>query len=434
MDHVAEAQGAISTFHALRHRNYRLFFFGYAISLIGAWMQVVAQQWLIYRLTGSAAMLGTINFLALLPVGPLALLSGSMADRFSKRAILVLTQSMMMASALILAVLAGSGAVRIWHVVAMAMLLGAANALDGPARQAFMAEMVEGKEDLTSAIGLGSAIMNIARIAGPAVAGVIVATAGEAGAFFITGATFIPIIVGLLLMRLPDRPRELRRPGIGPHLMEAVRYTWGQQSLMVLLSLVAMSAFLSMPYIMLLPVFAQDVLQASAQPLLQVVCARSYDLFTCQSPDALTYGLLMSAMGVGGIIGALLTASLPASAQRGRWLTLGNLSFPALLIGMALSRSLPVTLILLVGIGFSQILQNVLSNTLIQLAVPDELRARVMSFFTLTLLGTMRLGGVQAGVVGDSMGAQVAVGVGALLCLAYSVLVAYHYPAVREMR
>jgi MFS family permease len=424
-----------TTFRALRHRNYRLFFFGQLISLVGTWMQNIAQQWLIYRLTGSAAMLGTISLVAALPLVPMSLWGGSLADRFPKRSIIVVTQTTMMILAFILAVLSWTGAVQVWHVLVLAVALGAANAVDIPARQAFVVEMVEGKEDLSNAIGLNSTIFNAARAIGPALAGVAVAVTGEAGAFFVNGVTFVAVIVSLLMMRLPAHTRAVRQTDLGAHLGEAVRYVRGQQVVMVLMSLVAVSAFLSMPYSTLMPVFASDVLHDSALPALDLVCNQVGGLFgaDCQSPDALTYGLLMAATGLGAVIGALFVASLPENAHRGRWLTVGNLLFPALVVVVALSRSFSLTLALLVGIGVSFVAQNALVNTLIQIAVPDSLRGRVMSFYSLTFQMMMRLGGMQAGVLGDSLGAPFTVGIGAALCLMYGAFVSVRFPRIRKL-
>ncbi len=420
------------TFRALRHRNFRLFFFGQLISLVGTWMQTIAQQWLVYRLTGSAAMLGLVSLVGLIPLLPLSLWGGSLADRFPKRAILLVTQAAMMILAFILAGLTWTGLVEVWHVLVLAAALGAANAVDIPVRQAFIVEMVEGKEDLSNAIGLNSAIFNAARAIGPAVAGLAVATTGEAGAFLVNGVTFIAVIAGLLLMRdLPATLPPTRTVRLGVHLIEAVRYVRGQQVVLVLLSLVAVSAFLSMPYTTLLPVFAQDVLSESARPVLDWLSASGW--FTFQAPDALIYGLLMAATGLGAVTGALFVASLPGSARRGRWLTLGNLGFPALLLGLALSRSFALSLILLVGVGFSFVTQNALANTLIQIIVPDALRGRVMSFYALVFQMMMRLGGGQAGALGDMLGAPLTVGLGALVCLIYGAFVAWRYPRVRNI-
>lgn len=427
------APGRPSVFRALRHRNYRLFFFGQMISLVGTWMQTIAQQWLVYRLTGSEAMLGVISAIGLIPAVVLSPWAGSLADRFPKRSIVTIAQCAMMVQAFILAALTWTGLVQVWHVMVLAVMLGAANAIDIPARQAFVVEMVEGKQDLTNAIGLNSTIFNAGRALGPAVAGVAVATTGEAGAFFVNGLTFIAVIVGLLMMRLPPMPQPARRARLGAHMLEGVRYIIGHQTVMVLMSMVAVSAFLSMPYTTLLPVFAKKVLQQSAQPLLDVMCTGSRALLDCREPDALTYGLLMAATGVGAMLGALFVASLPASARRGRFLTMGNLLFPTLLIGLALSPSFVVSLLLLIGIGFNFVTQNALTNTLIQITVPDELRGRVMSFYSLTFQGMMRLGGMQAGLVGQLWGAPIAVGIGAVVSLAYGAIVAWRYPAVREM-
>ena len=424
-----------TTFRALRHRNYRLFFFGQMISLIGTWMQTIAQQWLVYRLTGSAAMLGMVSLLGILPLLPMSLWSGSLSDRFPKRTIIVVTQTVMMILAFVLAALTWSGGVQVWHVMVLSVALAAANAVDIPARQAFIVEMVDGKEDLTNAIGLNSAIFNAARAIGPALAGAAVAMTGEAGAFFLNGVSFIPVIASLLMMRLPAQPRVTQRTRLGSHLAEAARYVRREQVVLVLISLVAVSAFLSMPYSTLMPVFAGTVLKESAQPVLASFC-NGLDVLlgaSCQSPDALAYGLLMAATGLGALIGALFVASLSPTARRGRWLTLGNLSFPALVVLVALSRSFTLTLVLLVGVGLSFVAQNALCNTLIQILVPDELRGRVMSFYSLTFTAMMRFGGMQAGLMGDRFGAPFAVGIGAAVCLAYGLFVAQRYPKVRQM-
>jgi MFS family permease len=422
-----------STFRALSHRNYRLFFFGQIISLVGTWMQIIAQQWLIYRLTGSAGLLGVVNLVTMLPAAPLALWGGSLADRFSKRSILVVTQSTMMIVALALATLTWMAVIRVWHVIGLAIVLGAAQAVDVPARQSIVVEIVEGSEDLSSAIGLNSAAFNAARAVGPALAGVGVAMVGEAGAFFANGVTFVAVIIGLLMMRFPPFQRHAHRPKLGTHIREAVRYISGQQVLVILISLVAVSAFLSLPYSILMPVFAQEVLHESARPMLEFVCHEAQNWTSCQSPDAMTYGLLMAASGLGAVVGALFVATLSRNARRGHWLTLTNLSFPMLLIGMSLSRSFPFTLALLIGIGFSSVTQNVLANTLLQIKVPDSLRGRIMSFYSLTYQGAMRVGGVQAGLLGDYFGASAIVGLGSLVCLVYSAFVAWRFPAVRRI-
>ncbi len=424
-----------ATFRAFQHRNYLLWFVGQGISLIGTWMQTMAQQVLIYRLTGSAASLGIISFIGLIPVIPLSLWGGSITDRFPKRTILLITQTIMLVQAFLLAALTWSGTVQIWHVYLLALILGAATAVDLPARQAFTVDMIEGKEDLTSAIGLNSAMFNGARAIGPALAGVLVATTGEGNAFFFNGLTFIAVIISLLMMRNLPEPKSHMDSDTSPikHMVGGVQFILQRQSILVLVSLIAVSAFLSMPYNTLLPVFASVVLKQSAQPLVAILCNSTTLAMGCQAPEALPLGLLYSMIGVGAVIGALVVASLHANAKRGQLLTLGNLAFPLFLVLFAFSRHFSVSLILTLFIGFSFVWQNALANTLLQFVTPDELRGRVMGVYTMAFQTMMRLGGLQAGFVADWLGAPVSVGVGAVLSVIYGLFVAIRYPKVRNL-
>lgn len=394
----------------------------------------MAQQVLVYRLTGSAAALGMVSFISVVPLLPLALWGGSAADRFPKRTVLLVTQVVMLVQALLLAGLTWSGAVQIWHVYLLVFFLGAAQAVDMPTRQAFTVEMVEGKEDLTNAIALNSAIFNGARALGPALAGLTVAATGEGMAFLINGLSFVAVIIGLLLMRnLPLPSRRVHSAGLTGHLAEGVRFVFGQQTILVLISLVAVSAFLSMPYNTLMPAFADNVLAHSAQPAVAFLCGGPHPLLRCQSPEALPLGILLTMVGVGAVMGALLVASLPAHAHRGRLLTFGNLAFPLALLLFAISRSFILSAGLLVLVGLSFVCQNALANTLLQVATPDEVRGRVMSLYSLTFQGMMRLGGLQAGFLADRIGVALVVGLGAAISLIYGLFVALRYPKVRRM-
>jgi len=423
-----------ATFRAMRHRNYRLWFFGQGISLIGTWMQTMAQQVLVYRLTGSAAWLGIVNFVAIVPLVPLALWGGSISDRLPKRTIIVITQTVMLIQALVLAVLTWTGAVQVWHVMVLAFVLGAANAVDMPARQAFTVDMVEGKEDLTNAIALNSAIFNGARALGPALAGLAVAATGEGTAFFLNSLSFVAVITTLLMMRnLPQSSRPHQAAGLKSHMAEGVRYVLKQQAILVLVSLIAVSAFLSMPYNTLMPVFADVVLKDSAQPVVNLLCGGARPLMQCQAPEALPLGILLTAVGIGAVTGALLVASLPENARRGRMLTLGNLAFPLVLLFFAGSRSFVLSLALMVVTGISFVWQNALANTLLQIVTPDDKRGRVMSLYSLTFQGMMRVGGLQAGLVADRIGAPLSIGIGAAASLAYGLFVAIRFPHVRDM-
>ncbi len=424
-----------SPFRALRYYNYRLWFIGQGISLVGTWMDTMAQQVLIYRLTGSAAALGIVNLMGLIPLIPFSLWGGSLSDRVSKRKVILFTQSAMLVQALVLAFLTWTGVVQIWHVYALALWFGVANAVDLPTRQAFTVEMVNGKEDLTNAIGLNAAMFNGARAIGPALAGIIVAATGEGTAFFLNGLSFLAVIICLLMMRNLPKPAA-REAGIKSqpgHITEGLRFIFGNRDLLVLVSLVAVSAFLSMPYNTLMPALAGKVLAGSAQSVVNIICHPQTGWFTCQAPAALPLGLLMASVGVGAVIGALTVAALPDNAHRGRWLTVGNLGFPILLLGVTFSRSFMLTMGLLLVVGVMFVWQNALSNTLIQLCAPDALRGRIMAVYTMVFQSFMRLGGLQAGFVADWVGVPISLGIGAAISLVYGAFIAIRYPAVRRM-
>lgn len=398
-------------------------------------MQMIAQQWLVYRLTGSPAMLGLTSFVTLIPLIPLSLWAGSVADRWPKRNILVATQAAMMLQALLLAGLVLTGVVTVWHVILLALALGIAQAIDTPARQSIVVEFVDDRADLTNAISLNSSVFQAGRAIGPALAGVAVATTGEGGAFLINALSFVPVIIALVLMRLPDHRPPARPPNVAFHMLEGLSYVRRNDVVLAITSIVAISAFLSMPYTTLLPVFAQDLLHDSASPVLAAICAGGNPTASsCQSPDALTYGLLQAAGGVGAVLGALFLASMAESAPRGRWLTAGNLVFPAALVAMSLSRDFFLSCLCLFVAGFCFVAQNILANTLIQITVEDDLRGRVMSVYSLAFQGMMRLGGLQAGLVAQAVSAPVAVGTGAIISLIYGLALALRFPKLRRLR
>jgi len=398
-------------------------------------MQSMAQQVLVYRLTGSAISLGIVNFMTVIPLLPFSFWGGSLADRVSKRKIILITQTLMLIQSVVLAILTLTGFVRVWHVYIMAFLLGMIKAVDMPPRQSFVVEMVEGKEDLTSAIGLNSAIHNTARTLGPVIAGVVIATMGEAIAFFLNALSFLAVISSLLFMRnLPqtNQPKQ-QLPQVISHTIEGIRFVMGQQMLLILMSLVAVTSFLSRPYQTLLPVFADRMLKGSAQPVISFLCNGEQHIMKCLEPEALPLGLLLSAVGIGAVTGAFLVASLPERARRGRWLTLGNLGLPILLLAFVKSQFFTLSLFLMVLVGLGQVFQNTLANTLLQITAPDNLRGRVMSQYSLVTQGMHQLGGLQAGFVADWIGAPLSVGIGAGISLAYGIFVFFRYPRVREM-
>ncbi len=424
-----------TTFRALKHRNFQLWFFGQGISLIGTWMQSMAQQVLVYRLTGSASALGIVSFIQVVPLIPFGLWGGTLADRVSKRQVILVTQTLMMVQAALLAALTWTNKVEIWHVYLMALLLGIAKSVDMPARHSFVVEMVEGKDDLTSAIGLNSAIHNMGRTLGPALAGVAVATMGEAIAFFLNALSFLAVIVSLLAMRNLPRPEPGHQEDqkVLTHMREGVKYVLGQQVLLVLMSLVAVNSFLSRPYQVLMPVYATELLGLSARPAVELFCGGVNPVFNCVAPEALPLGLLLAAVGIGAVTGALVVASLPERARRGRVLTLGNLGLPLLILLFAHSRSFGLSLFLMLFVGMGQVMQNAMANTLLQITAPDRLRGRVLSLYSLVTQGMTHLGGLQAGFAADWLGAPVSLGFGALIALSYGSFVAVRYRKVRDM-
>lgn len=398
-----------STFQALRHRNFRLWFFGQLTSLVGTWMQTIAQNWLVYQLTGSARDLGLVNFVGAVPLIPLTLFAGSIADRFSKRRIIFAMQAAMMVQAFVLAILCWTGAVALWHVLVLAFLLGAAQALDTPARQAFVVELV-GKEDLANAIALNSGIFHGARVIGPAVAGILVAAAGVSGAFFLNGVSFLAVLFGLYLMDA-SLIRRVRAEGAdGKDLWGGVRYLRRTRAARGIVLLVTLSALLAMPYHILVPIFAREVFGRGAEG----------------------YGVLMSAAGIGAVLGSLFAASGPAVRRKGTALAAASFAFPFLLFAFAFTRNFAAAVVLLVAIGFSFVLQSAPANSLLQSLVPDTLRGRVLAIYVSLFLGMMRLGGLLLGFLAQAASAPLALAAAAVASLACGAAVFVRYPELRR--
>jgi MFS family permease len=397
------------TFRALRHRNFRLFWSGQILSLIGVWMQIVAQGWLVYRLTDSAFMLGLVNVVGLLPVVPISLLAGVISDRFPRRNLIVITEIVLMLQALLLTALTWLNVIQIWHVIALGFVLGAASVLEQPARIAFVADMV-GKEDLTNAVALNASVYNSARIVGPSIAGLLVAWVGEAGCFFVNGVTYLVVILALLAIRLPPQATPKTRLQVASSLMSGLRYIWGTRTIRALMAIVALSSFFTLPYIALMPVFARDVLQTGPEGL----------------------GFLMTGVGIGAISGALGVASIQIG-RRGKWLTLGNVMGPAFLVLFCLSCSFPLSLALIVLVGASNAVRQTLANSLIQIITPEEYHGRVMSVFNLLFNGMSRIGALGVGAIAEASSAPWAVGVGAATSLALGLIVIWRMPYVHRL-
>lgn len=399
----------LSTFRALRHRNFRLFWFGQMVSLIGTWMQSTAQQWLVYRLTDSPLSLGQVSFAAFVPVLFLSLPAGVLVDRVEKRRLIVLAQAWFLVLAGILAVLTATGAVRYWHVVLLALLLGLGNALDMPARQAFVVEMV-GKEDLMNAIALNSSVFNGARIVGPAIAGLVVAAVGESLAFAANAVSYVAVIVGLLAMRLPGVERSGDAASAVSQMRDGLRYIRGHRTIFGLVGLVAVMSAFGFPVTTLVAVFARDRLGIGAEG----------------------FGLLMSSLGVGALIGALLLATLGNLKHKGRLMAAAMFVFNG---AMAVFGASPFTLLsmaALVAAGWAMITQLASANTLVQTLVPDELRGRVISTYTWTLGGFLPIGSLFIGATAERLGAPTAVLINAGISAVMGLVLLLAFPEVRR--
>lgn len=393
---------------ALRHRDFRLWFFGQFVSLVGTWMQSVAQGWLMHRLTGSPFMLGVLAFAQFAPVLPLALHAGVIADRIPRRRLLLWTQSLQFVQAVVLAVVVATDVVRPWMVVALAAFYGLVNTFDLPARQSFVVDLT-GKDDLPNGIALNSAAFNAARVLGPAVAGVLVATVGEAGCFAINALSFAAVIGSLLLMRpaprvAPDGPR----PGVTETLREGLAYAWGTPTIRTLLVLLAICAGLGFQFNVLLPVYARDVLGAGSRE----------------------YGWMFSAFGAGSLVAALRMAVTRERWALRRHLMWGLVAGGAGFAGFAGVHSLPVMVVSAALAGFGLILYVASTNTLIQITVDDRYRGRVMSLYTLFFVGTAPFGALLAGGIAQHWGAPAATQVCAVVLLAGALWVSGRLRAV----
>ncbi len=383
---------------AFQHRNYRLFFGGQAISLVGTWMQQVAQAWLVLELTHDPIWLGIVAAAQFLPVIVLGLFAGVAADALPKRKVLIATQVVMLVLAAILAVLVVAGVVEVWMILVLAFLLGIANAVDMPVRQAFSIELV-GREDIGNAVALNSAMFNGARVIGPALAGLAIAAFGVGPSFAINALSFLAVIVGLRLMdeealHLPtriDRPDSAR--AVVRNLKEGLQYVRQTQIVLLAVVTVGVVATVGMNFTVLIPAFAQNELGS----------------------DAAGFGFLMAASGVGSLLAAmqLVIGGRPRAIR----LATGALILGAASLALAVTREFPVALVLMVLIGFGSILMAATGNTTIQLAVPDHLRGRVMSVYTTVFSASVPVGGLAMGAIASAFGVPVAIALGGALAL-----------------
>jgi MFS family permease len=396
-------------FRAMQHRNYRIFFLGQLVSLIGTWMQSVAQSWLVYRLTGSAVLLGTVGFASQIPVFLLSPIGGVVADRRERRRILLATQAASMLLAFALAWLTLSGRIQVWQVLSLAALLGVANGFDIPTRQSFVVELV-GRQDLVNAIALNSSMFNGARIVGPAVAGVVVAAVGEGWCFFANALSYVAVLASLLALRLAPREPAAARASPLAQILEGWRFVARTRPIRALLLLLGLVSLTGMPYAVLMPVMAEDVLHAGASGL----------------------GLLMGASGTGALAGALVLARRTSLRGLGGWVASAALAFGVALIAFSFSRHFWLSVALLLPVGFAMLLQMSSSNTLIQSMVPDQLRGRVMSAYSMMFMGMAPLGALLAGTLAEAVGAPATIATGGVVCILGALAFRARLPEIRR--
>jgi MFS family permease len=393
---------------SLKHRNFQLFFGGQIISLVGTWMDTAAEALLVYRLTGSSLLLGTVAFAGQIPIALCATAGGYVADRFDRRKIVIATQTLSMILAGVLAFLTLTHRVTVGEVILLAALMGVVNGFDIPTRQAFLVQMV-GREDLMNAIALNSSMFQGARVVGPVVAGIIVYKIGEGWCFFANSASYIAVIAGLLMMRVVRRIPERRTDSPLRHVTEGFRFARDTVPIRALLMLIALVSLVGMPYSVLMPVFAVKILHGTAR----------------------TYGMLMGATGVGALIGGLTLASRRGVSGLGRWVAMACGGFGTCLVLFSQSRWYLASLCVLVPMGFSMMTQMASSNTLIQVMVPDRLRGRIMGVYSIVFMGMAPLGSLLCGALAERIGAPETLTIGGAIAVCGAILFAINLPKIR---
>ncbi len=395
---------------ALRHRNFRLYFAGQSVSLVGTWLQQTAMGWLVYRLTDSAFLLGVVGFTGMVPAFVFTPLAGVLADRFERRKLLILTQLLAMAQALTLGVLALSGVVAFWHIVPLSLFLGVVNALDAPARQAFVLDMIERREDLGNAIALNSSMFNGARLVGPSLAGMLIAAVGEGLCFIINGLSYLAVVAALLVMHTRTSREARRTTSVVRDLREGVRYAARSEPIRALLLYASVVSLVGMPYLVLMPVFARDVLHGGPS----------------------TLGFLMACAGAGALVGALTLAARSTVVGLGRWIIRATCAFGAGLVSFGLSRSTWLSYALVVVAGFGMMVTMASSNTMLQTIADDDKRGRVMSLYTMAFMGMMPFGNLLCGALASKIGAPGTVVLCGSVCIALAGASWWHLPRLRK--
>jgi MFS family permease len=395
---------------ALNSRNFRLFFFGQSASLIGTWMQQIAMRWLVYRLTKSELMLGVVGFVSDIPLFLLVPFAGVLADRLKRHQILFVTQVLAAIQAAVLALLVITDSVAVWHVVVLGGILGIISAFDITARQAFIVDMIENREDLPNAIALNSFIFNGALLIGPAVAGILIAVVGEGPCFAINSLSYLTVLGALLLMKIPEKKFSSGTLGFKAAIIEGAAYTFSSIPIRSILIFVAVVSFVGASYPLLMPVYAEDILQGGPR----------------------VFGYLMSATGVGALAGAILLASRNNLKGLGEMIVIAAIMYGVGYFALALSNVLSISLIIALVLGFSLMMQMASSNTIVQTIVEDQKRGRVLSLFVMARRGIESLGSLLFGAIAASVGTPGTLMIAGILCLLAVAAFAAKLPSIRQ--
>lgn len=406
----AAGLGQGGTFSALRHRNFRLFWLGALVSNLGGWLQVVAQNWLVLSLTNSAFLLGLVNFIGNSPMLVLSIFGGVVADRNSRKTVLLITQNAQAVLMLLMAALSFFNIINIWMVVAIALGIGIVQAFNSPAYQTIMLDLVK-KEDIMNAIALNSFQFNLTRVIGPGIAGVLVTLVGVAVCFFLNGLSFLAVVVALLMVRLPRPAQVVEKRPVWQEIRESLGYLRRNSALTGLLLIASLFSFFITPYLTLLPVFVQQVFKSGPED----------------------YGILLSAVGVGALVGALVVANISGRLRRrSRFMNWGMVMLVGSLLGFSLSTNLVLSMVMLAFAGGSLVSVNTTLNTIVQSSVPDQLRGRILSIWTLCTIGFMPLGNLQSGTVAQTWGAPVSIILNMACFTLFTLLIYLFIPKSRQ--
>ena len=396
-------------FRAFRHRNYRLFYTGQGISLIGTWMQQVATGWLVYRMTNSPFLLGMVGFLGNAPSLVLAPVAGVLADRWSRHKLMFAIQGLAMIQALALAVLMLTDRITVPWIIALSLVLGVVNAFDLPVRQAFVLDMIEDRDDLSNAIALNSSMVNGSRLIGPSLAGILIGMVGEGICFLANGLSYIAVIAALATMRIRPRSVESRESSMVQHLKEGIRYAWEFKPIRDILMLLSVVSLMALPYIVLMPIFARDVLHSGPH----------------------TLGFLMASVGVGALVGAAIMAARKSVRGLMQFIPLAAALFGAGLAAFSFSRLLPLSLVLMAISGVGMMLHMNACNAVLQTIADEDKRGRIMSFYTVAFRGMLPFGSLMAGSFAAWFGAPYTLMIGGLCCVLGALLFARRLPKIR---